>query len=119
MPETHETTPDVALLGFLAGRCAIPRHLTPHVSQHERAAADGADRGPDVILERRQRLSGESAGLDPHRRSLAPVVEHLNPQRPRPHARHLHDVRPIHRQAAQTLHALYAREIAAAQLTAL
>jgi hypothetical protein len=43
---------DVALLGFLAWMMSHPRHLTPHVSQHERAVADRADRGPDVILER-------------------------------------------------------------------
>jgi hypothetical protein len=43
---------DVALLGFLAWMMSHPRHLTPHVSRHNRVAADRADRGPDVILER-------------------------------------------------------------------
>jgi hypothetical protein len=43
---------DVALLGFLAWMMFHPGHLTPHVSRHERATAEGADRGSDVILER-------------------------------------------------------------------
>ena len=43
---------DVALLGFLAWMMSHPRHLTPHVSRHERAMAEESDRGPNVILER-------------------------------------------------------------------
>jgi hypothetical protein len=42
---------DVALLGFLAWMMSHSRHLTPHVSRHERATAEAADRGPDVLLE--------------------------------------------------------------------
>lgn len=45
-------TLDVALLGFLAWMMSHPRHLSPHVSRHERATAERADGGPGVILER-------------------------------------------------------------------
>jgi len=46
---------DVALLCFLAWMMSHPRHLTPHVSQHERATAEEADRQPDVMLGRVER----------------------------------------------------------------
>ena len=43
---------DVALLCFLAWMMSHPRHLTPHVSRHERVAAEQATRQQDVILGR-------------------------------------------------------------------
>ena len=43
---------DVALLVFVAWMMSHSRHLTPHTSRRERAAAEGADRRPDVLLER-------------------------------------------------------------------
>ena len=45
-------TLDVALIAFLAWMMSHPRHLTPHVSQRERVAAEETDRQPDVILGR-------------------------------------------------------------------
>ena len=53
------------------------------------------------------------------RRSRSVGVEDLDAQRRRPHACHVEDVRPLHRRAAQALHALKAGEVAAANLAAL